>query len=266
MINYSIKELTEGIKQDDYIISMTGGVDSTYLLLKAVEDVKSKGKGNILCIYHESFYINEKKKKKEVEAIQNILNEIKEEYGIVVNWIAHSIEITNSDSPIINNTMDYLLPQSILWNGVYLTLMPQIGMVNANLQFGFNLSDNITAYSMCIIKNNLETSYQMMLFGNGELNVTAPLLYHSKNQIYDIMIKKYYKYFKMSWSCELPIEKNGVITECCNCEPCKTKGETLKRILGKHLDLNELYKELDKNIKDKEYEQLSFEALQDKLQ
>lgn len=264
---YTINDLTQGVIQDDFIIVFSGGVDSTYLLLKAVETVKGKNKGNISVIYHRSHYINRKKGTMEEISISKIIDKIKKDYEIDISTITHNMDIDfNMECDMFDNDVDLILPQSILWNSVILSCLPAFGDVNANIVFGFTVDDNLPAYSMNIIKRNIEDSYNLLRFGNGVLNVISPLMTYNKNKIYKYMLNNYYDYFKLTWSCECPNEiyANKFI-ECGKCNPCITKANTINSIISNvNNNMTQLYNKLDNRYIQKDYEQLIFKELNDK--
>lgn len=250
---YNIKELKSGNCQKDSLVVMSGGMDSTLILLREVKRIKATG-GNISVVYHDSCRIIKTKREKELESIRNILSKIKKEDGINIPILIHTSDSnveSDGDLSIDTKFGGYMLPQSIVWTSMLLSILPDLGRTNTNVLFGFNLADNFHGYSANMMKKTIEEYYKLMIMGDDKyvLNVAFPLIDNTKDDIYGSMLDHYYEYYDMTWTCEM-VGEDG--KECGTCVPCKTKAATLRNLLiNRHvLDGADEYHKANDKIKE----------------
>lgn len=235
---YKISELVRGNYQEDSLVVMSGGMDSTLVLLREVKRIKATGKGSVSAIYHDSDRILESKRKMERLSIGKIISKIKEVYDIEVKLLVHtsSSEVRSPDNTECNLSFrkgyggGTMLQQSVIWTAIILDIIPDFGSVKLNVLYGFNLADNFHGYSANMMKKTIEDFYQLYIMGDEDsvVNVIFPLIAWDKNRIYKSMLDDYYEFYGDTWTCEY-VEKEG--EECGHCVPCKTKISTLRGLL-----------------------------------
>lgn len=234
-------EFMRRYERDNVLIIFSGGVDSSLILLQECKKREgTKDKSGIYTIYFDTDVQGGTKCENEIEHMTKIIRKAQEEFDVKINSIIYKDDISGFDlteeepkkiSRNINNGNKYvsnrMVPQTMIWQGIIMRILPQMPSGSIEIIFGFVLDDNFPAYSANIVKNQIEEWCRLYTIDpDSEINVSFPLLTYKKPWIYREFIQEFYDYFKMTWTCEDPDEDKV----CGCCRPCRDKYHTLLEI------------------------------------
>jgi len=211
-------------QEDRKLFLMSGGLDSTYMIL---EELESGNNIDILTIYCGQDVNKYKREKQAIKDILNALKEIKNEkdkkdikFGKVIKWFVVDDGL-DFRGGILNNHVCLCQPPSWIITSIYV-LQPY----HASLNIGYITGDSIIGmldYLVYIFENLTYITFGKttnLLFPlcrpNG--NVMAA---RTKEQVVNALKDR--DLYHLVWTCEFPYERNNEIIECGDCHPCRTK-------------------------------------------
>lgn len=218
-------------KKRDVMISWSGGLDSTLVLLKAIEKLNKGELDSILLTYFDIVVLNKNKKEKEKYTRMRVLKKLKE-LGIINDdndskiystliYVDHITERENDMEKYLKYSNERIAPQPFLW------ITNSLPYVDDRYELIYShLGDD--SYSK--EKDYIPNLYKMLESTNKVMGkdfiMSLPLLKYTKDEI----IKEYFendnylKILPLLSFCESPDDSNK---SCGICECCQKMIKTL---------------------------------------
>lgn len=205
-------------------VLFSGGLDSTYLIRKNLED------GNVVTPYYIEIENNSNKIKLEKDRIEKIINLFKKDYGDLIRDVQYSVNIYVK---VFENTL--IFKQIPIW---ILGLLYSNNKFLDEFQIGYVMNDDAISYIKDIKK--IYYSYNSIL--EKVIPLKFPLIKYKKEMLLNELPQKY---FDLTVTCEEPYiddeYENGLLKyrPCGKCEACN-------RILYERNDkfLSDKYKDI----------------------